>query len=137
MKNKLKCGEKTKRILTSAAAIAVIAVFYYAVGCPIRWLTGISCPSCGMTRAVFSLLTFDLGAAFYYHPLVFLLPIALITYLFRKRLPKKLTQVLFWLFIAVFIAVYVYRILSGSEIACVDFSSGLIYKLFSLLKGSV
>lgn len=33
------------------------------------------CPGCGMTRAVKSLLALNLKSAFYYHPMVFSLPL--------------------------------------------------------------
>lgn len=39
--------------------------------CPIRWVVGIECPACGMTRAVNALLHLQFLQAFQYHPLVF------------------------------------------------------------------
>lgn len=55
-------------------AVISIILFYFAlsitgIGCPIKFLTGISCPGCGMTRAYIALLHLDFKDAFYYHPL--------------------------------------------------------------------
>ena len=59
---------------------AVLAPFYLTVGCPLRFLVGISCPGCGMSRAVEALLCFDFERAYLMHPLVFLLPVAVAVY---------------------------------------------------------
>jgi Protein of unknown function (DUF2752) len=45
--------------------------------CPLRTLTGVPCPLCGMTRAATSLAAGDLGASLAYNP--FLLVLALAT----------------------------------------------------------
>ena len=74
-------------------ALLVIAVFYIiiemlGVTCPIKFITGISCAGCGMSRAWLSLLRGDVSAAFFYHPLFWLpVPAAVILLLWR-RLPK-------------------------------------------------
>ena len=41
------------------------------IGCPIRFFTGISCPGCGMSRAVLLMLSGHFQAAFRMHPLVY------------------------------------------------------------------
>lgn len=48
---------------TVAAAVAMIAVYVALVGrfgfmprCPLKWLTGLSCPGCGSQRALMALL---------------------------------------------------------------------------------
>ena len=53
-------GQNTKRRFWNAiAAVAAIALLYAVfsltgVGCPIKHVTGVSCPGCGMTSAVIS-----------------------------------------------------------------------------------
>jgi len=37
--------------------------------CPFKMLTGLPCPTCGVTRAVMAMTRFDLGAAFAFNPL--------------------------------------------------------------------
>ena len=55
--------------------------------CPIRWLTSVPCPGCGISRASVALASGRPGAAFALHPAVFvLLPLAVVTWLWPKRL---------------------------------------------------
>jgi len=44
--------------------------------CPLRTLTGIPCPLCGMTRAATSLAAGDLGASLAYNPFLLVLAVA-------------------------------------------------------------
>lgn len=69
--------------------ISALFAFSYFIGCPIRLITGMPCPSCGMTRAYISLLNGDLPKAFYFHPLFFLLPIALVLVILLLLNEKK------------------------------------------------
>lgn len=137
MTDKIRNNEKIRRIFITALIVTSVCIFYYAVGCPIRWLTGVCCPSCGMTRAAVSLITLDFKSAFYYHPLVVCLPVAVVLFVFRKHFSEKLLQIFFWLFIVALLIVYIYRILSGSEIVYADFSSGTIYTIINHFKRSV
>ena len=75
-------------------AVLAVALFYGAlqlagITCPIKYITGISCPGCGMTRAWLSLLLRgDLKAAFHYHPLFWILVPAVPLFLCRHRSGK-------------------------------------------------
>ena len=105
---------KRKDILSAAAAILAVALLYLffhvsGIGCPIHYATGISCPGCGMTRAVFALLRLRFADAFHYHPLVYALPFALAFYLLRKRFSKRANQIFLFTFIAIFVIIYLVR----------------------------
>ena len=82
---------KIKELCTVVAAALAALVFCHLLGitCPIKYVTGISCPGCGMTRAWLSLLRGDTAQAFAYHPLFLLvLPAAAylaVRYYLRKR----------------------------------------------------
>ena len=114
-------------------SLLLIAAEYLLFGCPIRLLTGICCPGCGMSRAVWALCHLDVAAALHYHPLVFLLPAALIVWIFRKKIPKRAFYILCAVAGAVFLAVYVWRLLSGSDVVYAHPEQGLIGRLFGLL----
>ncbi len=84
-------------------------------GCLPRYLTGIPCPSCGMTRAFFSLVQFKFAAAFHYHPLIyFLLPVGAFVvarYIFYGILPTDKRYIkLYVLTIFLFVAVWIIRL---------------------------
>ena len=105
------------------------------ITCIIKHITGVSCPGCGMTRAVKSLVFLDFSKAFYYHPLVFLLiPIAVLLFLFTARKMYKTRKIFIYIIAFLFIAVYFYR-LFFLETAVVVFepSSGLIGKFLRWL----
>lgn len=110
--------------------IAILSPWYLFVGCPIRVLSGLCCPGCGMTRAIASLLCFDLEGAFHYHPLVFLLPIAVAIYFLRRRIPKKLMIALCIAALLLLLAVYIIRLTGDSTIVYWDLSRGALYRLF-------
>ena len=71
--------------------IAVISILYVIFGftCPFRILFGISCPGCGMSRAINALLHFKIYEAIRFHPLIFLLPV--IFYLLYKTAASSLS----------------------------------------------
>ncbi len=122
-----------KRIRQNAPYIllfALIAVFYYRFGCPIRFFTGICCPGCGMTRAVFELLRLDFASAFKMHPLVFLLPLAIAIYFSRNHISKKAVTALCLFALLLLTVTYIVRLTGQSEIVYADFEKGLIYKLY-------
>ena len=110
--------------------IICIAPFYLIFGCPLRFLFGICCPGCGMSRALWHLLCLDFGQAAYMHPLVFLLPVAAIVWLFRKKIPGKIMAALCVTALVLLFTVYVIRLANGSEVVYWDFARGALYRLF-------
>lgn len=120
-------------------ALAMIAVFYggmqlAGITCPIRFLTGISCAGCGMTRAWLALLHLDVAAAWGYHPLFWLPVPVVLVFLLRCRLPKRLTHALLIAAGALMLIVYVIRMLQPSD-TIVTFApeTGLLYRVFTRL----
>ncbi|MBQ7534289.1 MAG: DUF2752 domain-containing protein [Stomatobaculum sp.] len=101
-------------------AAAIIAVFYgflqlLGITCPIKFITGISCPGCGMTRAWISVLVFhDLHKAFHYHPLFWIVIPALPFFLSGRLSRSRLKGPAVALASAAMIAVYLYRMFYGS-----------------------
>lgn len=73
-----------KVLLIHVGAAALFALWLFLTGCPIHRLTGLPCPGCGMSRALFSLAKLDFAGAWYYHPLVFFLPLPLLYLIHRK-----------------------------------------------------
>ena len=116
--------------------IAALLVYTFVIGrCPVFWLTGVPCPGCGMTRALLHAARLDFIGAFYYHPLWFAVPPALL-YLAHQdawRLPggKRTRQILIALLGAAFLAVYLYRLFWQANPAVrVDFGGSALARLF-------
>ena len=117
-------------LCVSSIALAYGVMFACGITCPIRFLTGISCPGCGMTRAVFSALRLRFLDAFRFHPLwVLLLPaVASIGYLSLKK-KKNARRTVMILCAALLLVIYIIRMAMGSEIVTFDLSQGAIVRL--------
>lgn len=121
-----------KERLKISLIIFVIYLFlnFLHIGCPIKFTTGISCPGCGMTRSVLSVLRFDFKTALYYHPLFFLTPFMFIMFLFEAYMKPKYLKIAWSLIIAAFIVVYIIRLFfTGSDVVEIDIWDGAVLKL--------
>lgn len=135
---------KQKKLFSSEwqdiKAIIIIILFYFFmsmifdIGCPILWITGISCAGCGMTRAWISLLHLDFKAAFHYHPLFWLPAIMLVVYFLKNKLPKRVLSILSAGAIFLFLLIYILRMSDTSD-SIVIFQpwDGIIGKVISQL----
>ena len=114
------------------AALAAVAALYAALhfagfGCPIKAVTGVSC-------AWLAALSGDLSAAFAYHPLFWVVPLAALVFLFRRRLPRRLFTALLWAAALAFVAVYAVRLADPRDPVVVFApEEGLLYRILRLL----
>ncbi len=62
--------ENLKIFISVIFGIALLGFLTYKgiYKCPMKFLFGIPCPCCGMTRAIFSVLKGNIRESFYYHP---------------------------------------------------------------------
>lgn len=102
------------------SAFTVITAIYVVlhilnIGCPIKFLTGISCAGCGMTRAWSSVLKLDFAGAFYFHPLFWTIPIGIFVYLFKNHISDKVICFMTGIAIFIFITVYIMRMLNPED----------------------
>ncbi len=129
---------KIKSALPAIAAVVLLYVFFHiaGIGCPIKFVTGISCMGCGMTRAYLSLLRLDFAEAFHYHPL-FLLPIlAAVMYFFKRRIPEKIYTIWLFTLIALFSIIYLLRLADpADQVVVFEPEQGLICRIASALLG--
>lgn len=113
-------------------AIYLAINWHFDIGCPILLLTGIPCMGCGMTRAALSILKLDFKGAFYYHPLIYAMPVLLPVLLLKN---KKMFDVFIGIIIALFVLVYFVRLFDpGNALIKINISDGYIYKLIIYLK---
>lgn len=117
--------------LTALAAVAALYVALELVGitCPIRFLTGVSCAGCGMSRAWLSLLRLDLAVAVRFHPLFWLPVPAAVLLLIRRRIPRRVFRAGLVLCIALFLTVYLIRLFLPGQIVVFAPSEGLFWRL--------
>ena len=127
-------GKRYKSTLGAILAVALLYGIFYMVGigCPIKYVTGISCGGCGMTRAYLSLLHLDLAGAFHYHPLFFLPPLFIVLIMEKKHLSPKVCSLLMFTIIAAFLIMYLLRLLDPEDTVVVFRpKEGLIYRIYS------
>lgn len=133
MKHFVVTKDKIKQNIPHLLLFLGIVTFYLLVGCPSRVLFGFACPGCGMSRAVRAALQLDFLLALESHPLVFLLPVAAVVYLLRKKIPRKLLVFFGVAALLLMFAVYIYRLKSGNDIVYIDFEKGAVYKMLQNL----
>ncbi len=136
----LLCMDRTAgRWRKDLEALGIIAGFYavlmlLGITCPIKYLTGVSCMGCGMTRAWLSLLRLDFRGAVAYHPLFWLPPPFLLCYFFRDRLPKIVICGGLVAVCVLFCGVYLFRLMDGADTVVVWApEEGLICRVWSRL----
>lgn len=120
---------------SSAFLVLVMAVLIFLFGwhCPFKWLTGIPCPGCGMTRALESLIHLDWKESLYWNamlvPSLVMIPAALIV----RPKSRKWCQGILMAWCVLMILYWIYRILFvfGSDPAFQV--HGLLEELFSNL----
>ncbi len=110
---------KWKLPLFFISGVILLLWVVWALPCPIRRLTGVICPACGMSRAWLACARLDFAAAFRCHPMFWSVPV-LVFYLLcdcrpfsRKRLNTALPCCIL-LGVTVCYAVRLFAFLSGN-----------------------
>lgn len=82
-----KISHLKEKLALTIGYLAIVAVLYFLdVPCLFLTLAKIPCPGCGMTRALFAFLHFDLVTAFTLHPMFWSLPFLYLYFLFDDGL---------------------------------------------------
>ena len=104
-----------KELICAATAVVVLYTAMESIGitCPIKFITGISCAGCGMSRAWMAFLHLDIAKAFAYHPLFWLVPIAVIVLLCKSKINIKFYKIFMFTMAGAFVIVYLYRMFIG------------------------
>ena len=122
-------------VVAVALLIAGVLSFTGIYRCPLRYIFGVPCPLCGMSRALYSLVTLDLDKAFYYHALwpvvVVGIPTAVILKIRKVDIKRYQINLICIILGIVVIGYYIYRHIVGSPVVQVDFGNSLIYRVYS------
>ena len=120
-------------ILIGLALYCLVISFLHTT-CIIKWLTGISCGGCGMSRAFLSLLKGDIYLAFYYHPLFPLVIIYALLYLFKDYINPSLFKLITAIVIIAFVGTYIYRLLDPNcDVVTINLNNSAIFKMIRRL----
>lgn len=111
-------------------AVLFILTILEIYQCPLRFLVGVPCPLCGMSRALYALLHGDIPGSFYYHPLWPVAVIAVFLYIGYEmqilHFTKKKIMMGVYIVGALVLICYVYRHIIGSPIVAVHFHESFI-----------
>ncbi len=102
--------KKLTPFIAVAAILAVAVVFSDVELCVFRRVTGLPCPSCGMTRSYLALFSGDIGRAFFMHPLFPLIPLIAFLVIYSHYKEKNFTKIYIALCV-LFIVVYIIRMI--------------------------
>lgn len=127
-------SKSVKKQISVVLLFPGIILLYVLTGCPFRFLTGISCPGCGMTRAFCSVLKGDFPLAAYYNKFIFVLPFPLLAFFLRKQIGIKAFYLIALIFIIGFIFYYIRRMAEPNDIVYIRPTQGAIYKIMEFLK---
>ena len=123
-------------VITSVTAVVVLYVILesFGVTCPIKYITGISCAGCGMSRAWIALLHFNIHEAFMYHPLFFLPPVVVIFMLLRSKINIKFYKIFMFTMAGAFVIVYLYRMFIGTgDIVVFEPQNNILFRIIRKL----
>lgn len=131
--------KKHRSVLVACVAVIFLYVVLFAVGigCPIKYLTGVSCPGCGMTRACISSLRLDFSKAFEYHPLWFaVFPMSALLVFFKAKGNGKAVTCTSIMAGCMLVAVYFFRmVFAQGEVVSFSVQSGALYRFVESIIG--
>lgn len=123
-------------VITSVTAVVVLYVILesFGVTCPIKYIMGISCAGCGMSRAWIALLHFNIHEAFMYHPLFFLPPVVVIFMLLKSKINIKFYKIFMFTMAGAFVIVYLYRMFIGTgDIVVFEPQNNILFRIIRKL----
>ena len=128
MKSKLSKKDILDRVkLLLVIAVVVILLAVSGIGCPVRFLFGIPCPGCGITRACMAALRGEFADAFRWHPL-FPVAVASMLYIILGKRPlfgsSRTESVFLVTFSVAMVIIWLIRVFFGEYLGIFDLDSG-------------
>ena len=134
MDNKQK--KERKELICAVTAVVILYTAMESIGitCPIKFITGISCAGCGMSRAWIAFLQLDMAKAFEYHPLFWLPPIAVIVLLCKSKINIKIYKIFIFTIVLMFAIVYICRLIwSGDDVVVFEPQNNILFRIIRII----
>lgn len=118
--------------------IMAVSVIVTRGECLIKRITGVPCPSCGLTRSLKAFIRLDFHEGFYYHPLSIFIVISILYFIYSKKPmggSKKSQILIISMVLVIILGTYAYRMYNlFPNIAPMDFNnSSLFGKLYEFV----
>ena len=134
MDNKQKKDRKELICAVTAVVVLYTAMESIGITCPIKFITGISCAGCGMSRAWIAFLQLDMAKAFEYHPLFWLPPITVIVLLCKSKINIKIYKIIIFTIILMFAIVYICRLIwSGDDVVVFEPQNNILFRIIRII----
>ena len=134
MDNKRKKDRKELICAVTAVVVLYKAMESIGITCPIKFITGISCAGCGMSRAWLAFLRLDMAKAFEYHPLFWLPPIAVIVLLCKSKINIKIYKIFIFTIILMFAIVYICRLIwSDDDVVVFEPQNNILFRIIRVI----
>ena len=134
MDNKQKKDRKELICAVTAVVVLYTAMESIGITCPIKFITGLSCAGCGMSRAWIAFLQLDIAKAFEYHPLFWLPPIAVIVLLCKSKINIKIYKIFIFTIVLMFAIVYICRLIwSGDDIVVFEPQNNILFRIIRVI----
>lgn len=101
-----------KHIKKYSLILILVVVALFVMECPIQAITGIPCPGCMMTTALYYFIQFDFKSAYYFNPAIYLLLIMFIPLAYSYYRNKSLFNKLLWVILVLWGMIYLYRMIT-------------------------
>lgn len=131
---------KHSRIIKASTLLFIFSfmIFFNIYKCPFKYIFGMSCPICGLTRAFYYALQLNFKLSFHYHLFWPVILIGIIIHVLYElqiiKSNKKQMFIVLYIFAISNLIYFLYRFISGSEIVYFNFSESLLYRVFVFIK---
>jgi len=119
-------------LLFSTLLLSIFKIYH----CPIKYIFGLSCPTCGMTRALVCALQLNFLKSFDYYlfwpVVIFILVIYILKVLKKISINNKTMLLILYIFCFVDLIYYFYRLFNGSDIVYFDFYESQLYRFINM-----
>ena len=125
-----------KELICAVTAVVVLYTAMESIGitCPIKFITGISCAGCGMSRAWMAFFQLDMAKAFEYHPLFWLVPIAVIVLLCKSKINIKFYKIFMFTMLGMFAIAYMCRLIwSGDDVVVFEPQNNILFRIIRII----
>ena len=130
-KNKL----KNFMVALGLLFILIILILTGIYHCPIRFLFGVPCPTCGFSRSIISLFRGQVAASFYYYPVWPVVVVGVVIHVLEElellKVSRRFNQIGLIIIGVIVIGCFVIRHMNHSPIVEINFEQSLVGRSFA------
>ncbi len=126
-----------KKVLIFAIILSAYTFVMHitGIGCPFKWLTGISCPGCGLSRSVVCARQLDFAGMVENHALMpLIVGLFIFILIFEDKCSKKVKNIVYISCLSSAMIYYIYRMfILQSDVLQFNIYDGVMYKIINTI----